>query len=144
MKGKQIVTACVTNFKNCETIISEAKKIADSEGCKLYVLNIQKSGEITKEQCSSAEYLFQLCKRYDAQMTIKYTASMPAFAAIEFIKKHKTYHLVTGIPSDGNNGFLNIVSSILPKVKISMVSQKGGIYRFENIFLLKSLAKQKV
>lgn len=145
MKGKRTVTACVTNLSNCEQIILNAKQIAEERNCKLHVLNIQKIGEITKTQCASIEYLHQVCKNAGAQMTVKYTDSAPAYTAIEFIKANKTDHLVTGIPAEGDNGFLSIISSILPKLKISMVSSANGrAYIFENIFLIKSISKQIV
>lgn len=129
MKKRKTVTACVTSQKNCERIILAAKKIAEEEKCPLYVLSIQNSGEMTLEQCEAVEYLYELSKQNGAQMTVCYS-DFAALTAIEFLKRNNSGCVVTGVPSASGSGFVSTVSSVLPKIRISMVSDDGRIYSY--------------
>lgn len=62
------VLVCVTKQKTCERLIKNGSKVAGKEG-ELFVLHVtNKSLEIGS--CDVIQYLFDVSKKYDAQMSI--------------------------------------------------------------------------
>ncbi|MBQ6568646.1 MAG: hypothetical protein IJL87_00115 [Clostridia bacterium] len=132
MSKKKTVTACVTSQKNCEKIILTAKDFAEKEGCRLEVLSIQKSGEMTKEQCEAIDYLYGLSKDNGAQMTVKFCDD-PAECAISFLKKRRSGWIFTGIPGKDNSGFIKKVCMGVSGLLVSMISDDGKVYSCLNV-----------
>ena len=108
--------ACVTCQYGAERIIREAHALAQDSGSEVYVLSVL-SDQTDLEQLEIMEHLHECARQASAQMTVLLSDN-PALAAIEYIEYKKITHVVTGSPGEGSNGFIDLISSVLPKVKL--------------------------
>lgn len=121
MSRKQVYIACVTGQYNCERIIAAASCIAQDAGASLEIVSVL-NGCSSEESLEALEYLHGIAKAAGARMTILYNDN-PVLAVTEYVKHIKAPIVITGVPGTKNNGFISLLSSILPKVKIISIPE---------------------
>ena len=93
----QNVLACVTKQKNCERLIKAASKHRNPKG-NLHVLHVAKNSLNILDKASeneALEYLFEISKTYDAEMTMLRADNISETIA-DFAKKNKINLIVLG------------------------------------------------
>lgn len=116
---KQSYIACVTGQLGSERIIRAASCIADDAGAAMTVLSVL-TGTADSDEIDALEYLHDITRDLGAEMTVLYSEN-PVLAACEYIKRRKITHVVTGMPDGSENGFIELLRAVLPKVKILMI-----------------------
>lgn len=70
MSNKNVMV-CVTDQKVCEKLIFNGLEILESSPGEMHVLHVSKGDVLNDEKSSNAlEYLFEICNKYDASMTV--------------------------------------------------------------------------
>lgn len=65
------VMVCVTDQKVCEKLIFNGLEILEESPGEMHVLHVSKNNVLNDEESSNAlEYLFEICNKYDASMTV--------------------------------------------------------------------------
>jgi K+-sensing histidine kinase KdpD len=127
LDNKKAVLVCVTGQHDCDRLIHTGKYIAEKRGVPLQVLSIQSAGLGTRKECEELEYLRQVSKEADAEMTV-YFNKEAAYTAAAFAQQVGAVHIVTGMAENTSNGFIDVLHSLLPKVPISMVTKDNKIH----------------
>lgn len=115
-RKKSSYIACVTGQYGAERIIRSAYALAQDTESPLYVLSVLPSSA-SVQSLEAMEYLNHCAKQVGAEMTVLYSDS-PVHAALEYIEYKRISCVVTGSPGDDSNGFISLISSVLPKVKL--------------------------
>ncbi|MBP3415400.1 MAG: hypothetical protein J6L81_09425 [Clostridia bacterium] len=144
MSRKQVYIACVTGQYNCERIIAAASCIAQDAGASLEIVSVL-NGCSSEESLEALEYLHGIAKAAGARMTILYNDN-PVLAVTEYIKHIKAPIVITGVPGADtkNNGFISLLSSILPKVKIISIPESVTDNDYDTSDLIKAAANCQV
>lgn len=114
-----MVIACVSLLSTCEQIVRAAGIIAAREGLPLSVVTVVPAG--TGADPSAIERFNACAAAENASLTVLYNDN-PAFAVVDFIKRHRVSHVVTGTPlptassaePDGGR-FISLLRSVYPK-----------------------------
>lgn len=115
-RKKSSYIACVTGQYGAERIIRATYALAQDADSPLYVLSVLPSSA-SVQSLEVMEYLNHCAKQVGAEMTVLYSDS-PVHAAVEYIEYKRISCVVTGSPGDGSNGFISLISAVLPKVKL--------------------------
>lgn len=112
--------ACVTGQKSGERIIRVAGSIA-AEGFAAAVVSVmnQKPGEAEIE---ALDFLHGVAREVGLEMTVL-TSGNPALSVAEFIARKKITHVITGTPKPPKGGFVDLVRSVQPKVRIITIPE---------------------
>lgn len=139
-RKKASVLVCVTGQRDCDRLILAGKNIAAEMGASLQVLCVQQPAYGFCARSAEIEYLYQTTKEAGAEMTI-YFHEDAALIAAGFVKQVNAKHIVTGMPDQEVNGFVDILHGVVPKITISMVSKEGIIYHLYPSYLYKKVKK---
>lgn len=124
------VLACVTDQYKCDRIIEVARKIADDCGCELRVLSVLKPMKDYSFVSDKIEYLYNVAKENNADMTVLFNDNAPK-AAADFAKKSNAIRIVTGMHDGGNKSFLVMFNELLPKMPITMMADNNMVYSMD-------------
>ena len=124
---RKLYLACVTGQKSGARIIRAAGKILAEGEADASVLSILPKPPSASE-LEAINYLYSVSSEAGLDMTVL-TGEHPVFATVEYIKKHHVTHVLTGIPDSGKGGFIDLLSAVLPKVKIITVPQESPMHR---------------
>lgn len=127
---KPSVLACVTSQYDCDRIIKAARKIADDCDCELRVLSILKPTHNYIKISDQIEYLYNVSKEADADMTVLFHEDAPK-AVANFAGANNVKRIVTGMHDGGENSFLVMFNKLAPKVAISMVDKDNTVYSMD-------------
>lgn len=126
-KKRETILACVTNQRGSQRIIEKAAQTANEQNKILKVLSILPTHQLTQSDCETLDFLNTIAKNNNAEMTMHFSDS-PAITALSFIKKKRISQVITGKPDESGNGFVEIIASVMPEVKISAIDQSGEMY----------------
>lgn len=121
------VLVCVTGQRDCDRLIVAGRRIADEKGGSLQVLCVQPTSSGYDVRSDEIEYLRVTSVKANAEMTVFFHDD-PALIAAGFVRQIGAKHIVTGMPDNRADGFVEIIHSLVPSVPISMVSPEGTIY----------------
>ncbi len=121
-KKKPSVLVCVTSQYDCDRLINAGFEIAVDKGCDLHVLCVHTPISNVAFLSDEIEYLYQTSKNLGADMTIAFNDNAPLTTA-DFAKKINARVVVTGMPDNLENGFVDTISELLPKSEITMVTK---------------------
>lgn len=124
--GKLSVLACITCQMSSINIIKTAFRFADGWGAKLYVLCVLPEGQLSDEVFDLLDTLRCTAKEHNAEFNVIFDNS-PAFAAVGFAKRKHISCVFTGEPAEEGTGFVAMLESVLPKVKITIVHKDGAL-----------------
>lgn len=124
--GKLSVLACITCQMSSVNIIKTAYRFANGWGAKLYVLCILPEGCISDETADTLDALRCCAKENNAEFNVIFHDS-PTFASVGFAKRKHISCVFTGEPAEKGKGFVAMLSSVLPKVRISIVHKDGAL-----------------
>lgn len=127
---KPSVLACVTSQYDCDRIIKAARKIADDCNCELRVLSILKPTHNYITVSDQIEYLHNVSKESNADMTVLFHEDAPK-AVARFSSENNVKRIVTGMHDGGDNSFLVMFNKLAPKVAISMVAKDNTVYSMD-------------
>ena len=127
---KPSVLACVTSQYDCDRIIKAARKIADDCDCELRVLSILKPTHNYITVSDQIDYLYNVSKESDADMTVLFHEDAPK-AVAKFTSMNNVKRIVTGMHDGGENSFLVMFNKLAPKVAISMVAKDNTVYSMD-------------
>ena len=131
MKNKKpSVLACVTGQYDCDRIIKSARKFADDCNCELHVLSILKPTHNYTTVSDQIEYLYNVSKESDADMTVLFHNDPPK-AVARFTKENNVKRIVTGMHDGGENSFLVMFNRFAPNVTITMVDKDNAVYSMD-------------
>ena len=102
-KAINSTVVCVTNQYECERLIKAGRIVADLSNTKLQIINVS-SPDLSKLNFAALEYLYEVSKQYDAEMSIIYSDDA-YHTLVRYIKQNKATHVITG-ESDGKNMIL--------------------------------------
>ncbi len=126
---KPSVLVCVTGQYDCDRLIQYGYERAQIMNCDLRVLCVHTPVCNVSFLSDEIEYLYQTAKRLHADMTIAFNTNAPQTAA-DFARKIHAKEIVTGIPDNRENGFIETVHNLLPKTNITMVTKEGDALKF--------------
>lgn len=121
-KKKPSVLVCVTSQYDCDRLINAGFEIAVDKGCDLHVLCVHTPISNVAFLSDEIEYLYQTSKNLGADMTIAFNDNAP-LTTVDFAKKINARVVVTGMPDNLENGFVDTISELLPKSEITMVTK---------------------
>lgn len=121
---KPSVLVCVTGQYDCDRLINAGFEMAVDKGYELHVLCVHTPISNASFLSDEIEYLYQTSKNLGADMTIAFNHDAPSTAA-DFAKKKGAKDIITGMPDDKPNGFVDTLHELLPKSNITMVTKKG-------------------
>lgn len=124
------VLACVTDQYRCDRIIKTARKIADECDCELRVLSVLKPIKNYASVSDKIEYLYNVAKENNADMTVLFSDNAPK-AAADFAEKSNAVRIVTGMHDGGGKSFLVAFNELLPKMPITMTAENNMIYSMD-------------
>ena len=127
---KPSILACVTSQYDCDRIIKSARQIADDYDCELRVLSILKPTHNYIKISDQIEYLYNVSKEADADMTVLFHEDAPK-AVANFAGVNNVKRIVTGMHDGGENSFLVMFNKLAPKVAISMVAKDNTVYSMD-------------
>lgn len=128
-KMKPSVLVCVTNQYDCDRLIRAGYEIATQKDHDLRVLCVHKPIDNVSLLSDEIEYLYQTSKQLGADMTIAFNNNPPK-ATVDFARKICAKEIVTGMPDNRINGFVDTISVLLPKTTITMVTKEGEQLKF--------------
>ena len=131
------VMVCVTEQTRCENLIHAGKKLADELGTTLEVLNIQPTKNAFKTSSEELQYLFNVVKKNQADMTVYYNDD-PALVAACHIHKCNAVSIVVGLPGEGSSRFVETIRMLVPDVEINLAEDNGQMH------LLRSASKEEI
>lgn len=126
---KPSVLVCVTSQYDCDRLINAGFEIAVDNGYDLHVLCVHKPVSNASFLSDEIEYLYQTAKSLCADMTIAFNDNAPQ-TTVDFAKRINAKVIVTGMPDNSENGFVETVSCLLPKSNITMVTKEGELLRY--------------
>ena len=121
---KPSVLVCVTGQYDCDRLIEAGFEQAVEHGCDLHVLCVHDPASDVSYFSDEFEYLYRTAKDLGADMTISFNKNAPGCAA-DFARKTNAKHLVTGMPDNRPNGFVLTVHELLPRMRITTVTEEG-------------------
>jgi len=121
---KPSVLVCVTSQYDCDRLINAGFEIAVDNGYDLHVLCVHTPVSNASFLSDEIEYLYQTSKSLCADMTIAFNNNAPQ-TTVDFAKRINAKVIVTGMPDNRENGFIDTVSSLMPKSNITMVTKEG-------------------
>ena len=122
MTKRKLYLACVTGQVGSERIIRAAGRIAMDGEPVVSVLSVipQCPG---KDELEAVRFLSGVAQEEGIEMTFL-SGENPALTVVEYIKRKKVTHVLTGMPGPGSAGFIELLSSVLPRVRIIMIPQE--------------------
>lgn len=134
LNKKPSVLCCVTSQYDCDRLINASYEIATKNVCDLHVLCVHNRKSNVAYLSDEIEYLYQTSKSLGADMTIFFDDNAPKITA-DFAKKINARVVVTGVPDNMENGFVDTVSKLLPNTQITMVTKQNEFltYRKEQV-----------
>lgn len=124
LQKKPSVLVCVTNQYDCDRLINAGFEIAVDKGFELHVLCVHTPVSDASFLSDEIEYLYQTSKSLCADMTIAFNNNAPQ-TTVDFAKKINAKVIVTGMPDNRKNGFIDTVSDLMPKSMITMITKEG-------------------
>lgn len=121
---KPSVLVCVTGQYDCDRLINKGFELAVEMGCDMHVLCVHAPVSNAGFLSDEIEYLYQTAKNLCADMTIAFSDD-PAYTATDFAKKVNARLIITGMPDNKPNGFVDKLSACLPKTTIKMVTKES-------------------
>lgn len=121
---KPSVLVCVTGQYDCDRLINAGFELAVDKGWDMHVLCVHAPVSNVGFMSDEIEYLYQTSKDLGADMTIAFNDNAPQTTA-DFAKKINAKALVTGMPDNRPNGYVESVQRLLPKLKITMVTKNN-------------------
>ncbi len=128
---KPSVLVCVTSQYDCDRLINAGFEIAVDNGYDLHVLCVHTPVSNASFLSDEIEYLYQTSKSLCADMTIAFNNNAPQ-TTVDFAKRINAKVIVTGMPDNRENGFIDTVSSLMPKSNITMVTKEGEQLTYYN------------
>lgn len=119
---KPSVLVCVTGQYDCDRLIKEGYSQAAEHGWDLHVLCVHTPVNDLSVLSSEIEYLYRTAKELGADMTVAFNCNAPRFAA-DFAGRVNCRRLVTGMPDNRPNGFVLTLHELLPKLRLTMVTE---------------------
>ena len=121
---KPSVLVCVTGQYDCDRLIEAGFEQAVELGCELHVLCVHKPKADLSYIADEIEYLYRTAKDLGADMTIAFSDNAPGCAA-DFARKINAKRMITGMPDNRPNGFVLTVHELLPRMRITTVTEEG-------------------
>jgi len=121
---KPSVLVCVTGQYDCDRLIEAGFEQAAELGCELHVLCVHKPKADLSYISDEIEYLYRTAKDLGADMTIVFSDNALGCAA-DFARKINAKRMVTGMPDNRPNGFVLTVHELLPRMRITTVTEEG-------------------
>ena len=121
---KPSVLVCVTGQYDCDRLIEAGFEQAVALGCELHVLCVHDPAVNVSNYSDEFEYLYRTAKELGADMTIVFDKNAPGCAA-DFARRFNAKRLVTGMPDNRPNGFVLTVHELLPRMRITTVTEEG-------------------
>ncbi len=121
---KPSVLVCVTSQYDCDRLINAGFEIATDKGYDLHVLCVHTPVSNAAFLSDEIEYLYQTSKSLYADMTIAFNDNAPQ-TTVDFAKRINAKVIVTGMPDNRKNGFVDTVYDLMPKSVITMVTKEG-------------------
>jgi len=121
---KPSVLVCVTSQYDCDRLIKAGYEIAKHKDYDLRVLCVHQPISNVSLLSDEIEYLYQTSKTLSADMTIAFNSNPPKTTA-DFAHKINAKEIVTGMPDNRVNGFVDTINLLLPKTTITMVTKEG-------------------
>ena len=121
---KPSVLVCVTGQYDCDRLIEAGFEQAAELGCELHVLCVHKPKADLSYISDEIEYLYRTAKDLGADMAIAFSDNAPGCAA-DFARKINAKRMVTGMPDNRPNGFVLTVHELLPRMRITTVTEEG-------------------
>lgn len=121
---KSSVLVCVTGQYDCVRLIKAGFEIATENAMELYVLCVHPPVSNVGLLSDEIEYLYQASKDMGASMTIIFNKDAPK-TTVDFAKEINAKLLITGMPDNRKGGFIETVSKLHNKLKITMVTKEN-------------------
>ncbi|MBE6824496.1 MAG: hypothetical protein E7513_04035 [Ruminococcaceae bacterium] len=121
---KPSVLVCVTGQYDCDRLINVGYEKAERMDYDLHVLCVHTPISNVSFLSDEIEYLYQTAKTLGADMTIAFNHDAPHTTA-DFARKINAKAVITGMPCNRENGFVDTVHDLLPKTQITMVTKQG-------------------
>lgn len=121
---KPSVLVCVTSQYDCDRLINAGFEIAVDKGYDLHVLCVHIPVSDASFLSDEIEYLYQTSKSLCADMTIAFNDNAPQ-TTVDFAKRINAKVIITGMPDNRKNGFVDTVYELMPKSTITMVTKEG-------------------
>ena len=121
---KPSVLVCVTGQYDCDRLIEAGFEQAVELGCELRVLCVHDPATDVSYYSDEFEYLYRTAKDLGADMTIAFNKNAPKCAA-DFARRINAKRLVTGMPDNRPNGFVLTVHELMPRMRITTVTEDG-------------------
>lgn len=121
---KPSVLVCVTGQYDCDRLIEAGFEQAVELGCELRVLCVHDPSVDVSYFSDEFEYLYRTAKDLGADMTIAFNKNAPKCAA-DFARRINAKRLVTGMPDNRPNGFVLTVHELMPRMRITTVTEDG-------------------
>ena len=122
------VLVCVTDQYSCENLIKRGKSIADEHKLPLSVLNVSPQNSGCNVNSDALQHLYNVSKQYGAPMSVIYNDDVSLITA-GFICKNNITAIVTGMPKVEGMGFVYELHTLLPDLKIYMLSSEDNVLR---------------
>ncbi len=136
---KPSVLICVTGQYDCDRLINVGYEKAQRMDYDLHVLCVHTPISNASFLSDEIEYLYQKAKALGADMTIAFNNDAPHTTA-DFAKKINAKVIVTGMPDNRENGFVDTVHELLPKTQITMVTKQGELLTYNTDNLVRASA----
>lgn len=124
LQKKPSVLVCVTSQYDCDRLINAGFEIAVDKGLQLHVLCVHTPVNNASFLSDEIEYLYQTSKSLCADMTIAFNDNAPQ-TTVDFARKINAKIIITGIPDNHENGFVDTVHDLMPESTITMVTKEG-------------------
>lgn len=121
---KPSVLVCVTSQFDCDRLINKGFEKTVDKDYDLHVLCVHTPVSNASFLSQEIEYLYQTSKTLGADMTIAFNDNAPKTTA-DFAKRINAKLIITGMPDNRKNGFVDTLSMLLPKSDITMVTKEG-------------------
>lgn len=128
MGRRQTYVACVTAQVSCDRLIRAAKAISDNQKAKLTVVSVINTGTENnkyEDQINALDYLHSVCSELGVEFTLLYSEN-PVQAVAKHIKNTHAVQMFTGEPREGENSFVNLINSVLPKVEVTIIPKENA------------------
>lgn len=114
------VLVCVTDQYSCERLIKRGAEIAKENQMELQVLNVSKPSSGIEVDGKALEFLYKKAKNCGAEVVF-YFNDEPVLIIAGHVKKYNVCNVITGMPENGNIGFIQMLHTLIPDVPITMV-----------------------
>lgn len=136
---KPSVLVCVTGQYDCDRLINAGFEKAVELGLELHVLSVHMPVNNCSFLSDEIEHLYRVSKDLGADMTIAFHKDAPK-TAVDFARKINAKYIITGMPDDRPHGFVDIVSELLPKSRLTMVTKNGELLEYSSAYAVKATA----